>query len=41
MNNREYFHESVVRDVVDLLSSVKDFDEVQFLITGGMGAVAV
>lgn len=31
MNNREYFHESVVRDVVDLLSSVKDFDEVQFL----------
>ena len=31
MNNREFFHESVVRDIVDLLSSVKDFDEVQFL----------
>lgn len=31
MNNREYFHESVVKDIVDILTSVKDFDEVQFL----------
>lgn len=31
MNGREYFHESVVRDVVDLLTSIKDYDEVQFI----------
>lgn len=31
MNGREYFHESVVRDVVDILTSMKDFDEVQFI----------
>ena len=31
MNGREYFHESVVRDVVDVLTSLKDYDEVQFL----------
>lgn len=31
MNGREYFHESVVRDIVDLLTSLKDFDEVQFI----------
>lgn len=31
MNGREYFHESVVRDVVDILTSLKDYDEVQFL----------
>lgn len=31
MNNREYFHESVVRDVVDILTSLKDYDEVEFL----------
>lgn len=31
MNDREYFHESVVRDVVDILTSLKDYDEVQFL----------
>ena len=31
MNGREYFHESVVRDIVDILTSVKDYDEVQFL----------
>jgi hypothetical protein len=31
MNGREYFHESVVRDVVDVLTSMKDFDEVQFI----------
>ena len=32
MNNREYFHESVVKDVVDILTSAKDYDEVQFII---------
>lgn len=31
MNGREYFHESVVRDVVDLLTSLKDYDEVEFI----------
>lgn len=31
MNGREYFHESVVRDVVDILTSIKDYDEVKFL----------
>lgn len=31
MNGREYFHESVVRDIVDVLTSLKDYDEVQFL----------
>ncbi len=31
MNGREYFHESVVKDVVDILTSLKDYDEVQFL----------
>lgn len=31
MNGREYFHESVVRDIVDILTSLKDYDEVQFL----------
>lgn len=31
MNDREYFHESVVRDVVDILTSLKDYDEVNFL----------
>ena len=31
MNGREYFHESVVRDIVDILTSVKDYDEVQFI----------
>ena len=31
MNSREYFHESVVRDIVDVLTSLKDYDEVQFL----------
>lgn len=31
MNGREYFHESVVRDVVDILTSLKDYDEVQFI----------
>lgn len=31
MNGREYFHESVVRDVVDILTSLKDYDEVEFL----------
>ena len=31
MNGREYFHESVVRDIVDILTSLKDFDEVQFI----------
>ena len=31
MNGREYFHESVVRDIVDILTSMKDFDEVQFI----------
>lgn len=28
--DREYFHESVVRDVVDILTTMKDYDEVQF-----------
>jgi hypothetical protein len=31
MNGREYFHESVVRDIVDVLTSLKDYDEVQFI----------
>lgn len=31
MNEREYFHESVVRDIVDILTDMKDFDEVQFI----------
>ena len=31
MYGREYFHESVVRDIVDVLTSLKDYDEVQFL----------
>lgn len=31
MNGREYFHESVVRDIVDILTDMKDFDEVQFI----------
>ena len=31
MNGREYFHESVVRDIVDILTSLKDYDEVQFI----------
>lgn len=31
MNGREYFHESVVKDIVDVLTSMKDFDEVQFI----------
>lgn len=30
MNGREYFHESVVRDIVDIVTSMKDYDEVQF-----------
>jgi hypothetical protein len=32
MNDREFFHESVVRDVVDVVSSMKDYDEVQFIM---------
>ena len=36
MNGREYFHESVVRDIVDILTSVKDYDEVQFLKNSSM-----
>lgn len=31
MYGREYFHESVVRDIVDVLTSLKDYDEVQFI----------
>ena len=31
MNGREYFHESVVKDVIDILTDLKDFDEVQFI----------
>ena len=31
MNGNEFFHESVVRDIVDILTSMKDFDEVQFI----------
>lgn len=31
MNDREYFHESVIRDIVDVLTSFKDYDEVQFM----------
>lgn len=31
MYEREYFHESVVRDIVDVLTSLKDYDEVQFI----------
>lgn len=31
MNGREYFHESVVRDIVDVLTSLKDYDEVKFI----------
>ena len=26
MNGREYFHESVVRDIVDVLTSLKDYE---------------
>lgn len=31
MYGREYFHESVVRDIVDVITSLKDYDEVQFI----------
>ena len=31
MNGREYFHESIVKDIVDILTDLKDFDEVQFI----------
>lgn len=31
MNGREYFHESVVKDIVDILTDLKDFDEIQFI----------
>lgn len=31
-NNREYFHESVVKDIIDVITSLKDFDEVQLLV---------
>ena len=31
MNGREFFHESVTREIVDVLTSLKDFDEVQFI----------
>lgn len=31
MYGREYFHETVVRDIVDVLTSLKDYDEVEFL----------
>ena len=31
MNGREYFHESVVKDIVDIITDLKDFDEVQFI----------
>lgn len=31
MYGREYFHESAVRDIVDILTSLKDYDEVQFI----------
>lgn len=31
MNGREYFHESVVKDIIDILTDLKDFDEVQFI----------
>lgn len=31
MYGREYFHESAVKDIVDILTSLKDFDEVQFI----------
>ena len=33
MNGREYFHESVVRDIVDIVTSMKDYDEVQFYLS--------
>jgi hypothetical protein len=29
--NYKCYHESVVKDVVDVLTSLKDFDEVKFL----------
>lgn len=32
MNNREYFHESVVKDIVDIITSAKEYDEVQFIL---------
>ena len=31
MNGREFFHESIIHDIVDVLTSLKDFDEVQFI----------
>lgn len=31
MSDRQYFHESVVHDIVDVLTSLKDFDEVEFM----------
>lgn len=31
MYGREFFHESVVKDIVDVITSLKDYDEVQFL----------
>ena len=31
MYGREFFHESVVKDIVDVITSLKDNDEVQFL----------
>ena len=31
MNGREYFHESAIRDIVDVLTSLKDYDEVELL----------
>lgn len=31
MYGREYFHESVVKDIIDIVSSLKDYDEVQFI----------
>jgi len=33
LNGREYFHESVVRDIVDIVTSMKDYDEVQFYLS--------
>ena len=29
MYGREFFHESVVKDIVDVITSLKDYDEVQ------------
>ena len=31
MYGREFFHESVVKDIVDVITSLKDYYEVQFL----------